>query len=116
MKPCPFCGGKYSVYIGKHQSGGEWWYVPWCKQCMMFGPPGKTVQDAANAWNKRADRVMPMSVIQALQGIAKEIHAQIDLDECFVQGRCGMRCSEAKDHQCENAIAVMLARAAGWEV
>jgi Lar family restriction alleviation protein len=47
---CPFCGG-ISVMIGQSPTSGVWHSN--CGTCGAEGPPGETMNEAANLWNRR---------------------------------------------------------------
>ena len=53
LKPCPFCGCtavQLGLYNGWNMVFGE------CKKCGALAKgDGKTKEDAANVWNRRAD-------------------------------------------------------------
>lgn len=62
LKPCPFCGGKEIQFLisGHFQpcgsKGMELWYRCSCYTCGNEMSDGaKTMKEAAEAWNRRAD-------------------------------------------------------------
>lgn len=61
LKPCPFCGGKaqivsFRTYIERFHGMGRKFYVN-CTDCGIDGPGTHfTESDAANAWNRRAEK------------------------------------------------------------
>ena len=48
LKPCPFCGEKVKIM---HVADD---YIGWCRKCRSMGPVGKTEEEAARLWNRRA--------------------------------------------------------------
>lgn len=71
LKPCPFCGGEYSigddyrpvVYFTKPVNGVEYRYCE-CHDCGIRTADCDTELDAIEAWNTRAE--MPQPVTDAL--------------------------------------------------
>lgn len=59
LKPCPFCGGEASYKIPDPQNGYD---VGWigCKKCrcfMNFYNNTRGINEATEAWNRRAENV-----------------------------------------------------------
>ena len=54
LKPCPFCGGKTEVEYG---TSGYNVYQIGCQnnECFAYAGWGDTPEEAAEAWNRRAD-------------------------------------------------------------
>ena len=52
LKPCPFCGGEANLVQG---SSGK--LLPWvrCRDCGAETSDYDSVEEAAEAWNRRAD-------------------------------------------------------------
>ena len=117
LMPCPFCGRIDSVKIDKYQCNGEWWHFAECEECMAHGPVGKTEQDAADAWNERENQPMPPYNVSEMEKAAKKIHDCVEFcNMCVAYNKCGLTGIAHEDYQCRNAIAMTLARAAGWNV
>ena len=51
LKPCPFCGGEAEIL----QTSGHM-FCPLCSDCDTSGGHYFTEEDAARAWNDRAER------------------------------------------------------------
>lgn len=58
LKACPFCGGEAHINVIRHHPVGE------CKICGVLSPWAKTVPQAIESWNKRAD--LPATKEQAV--------------------------------------------------
>jgi hypothetical protein len=56
LLPCPFCGGVATLFRSCDTFGG--WYVECCDNggCHSTTKNCKTAQEAADAWNTRAER------------------------------------------------------------
>lgn len=58
LRNCPFCGGEANLIKRKLKTGfyphGGTFYVH-CKSCMSATQPRKKVEEAIEAWNRRAD-------------------------------------------------------------
>lgn len=55
LKPCPFCGSD-KVFVSKFQTNFfQERYSVICEDCQSHGKNCKNEQDAAEAWNRRAE-------------------------------------------------------------
>ena len=61
LKPCPFCGEKLEITANAYSSyysGPVWkhwnWYRVQCPQCEVQTTEYPTVEEAIEAWNRRA--------------------------------------------------------------
>ena len=52
LKPCPFCGGE-DIAIGKLEILCIKYFI-WCKTCEACSSSFLSLDDAINAWNRRA--------------------------------------------------------------
>ena len=62
LKPCPFCGGKAYVYPTEHGWSAQ------CEDCWSTGADKETREEAAAAWNHRAEsenRVLTLEEVKA---------------------------------------------------
>lgn len=59
LKPCPFCGGEAErAHLRKRWHSALGWYRPVyirCKVCGATSPVKITVENAREAWNRRAE-------------------------------------------------------------
>lgn len=53
LLPCPFCGGKAEIYRVIIRPGT---FYAWCDECETRSNYYNTEEDAARAWNSRAER------------------------------------------------------------
>jgi len=79
LLPCPFCGG-----VAEYQdasisdedwpgAGGDWWLAG-CKRCGLWVPEGEyvTKQQAADAWNTRAQDATLQKRISELEAVVND--------------------------------------------
>ena len=56
LKPCPFCGALdecISYYYNNSGQNFDRAYYRKCDQCGIYGPSGKTLEEADEKWNTR---------------------------------------------------------------
>ena len=58
LRPCPFCGGEASVACGSIMGPARWVE---CEDCGAEGSTQFSNESAAEAWNRRAERWIPVS-------------------------------------------------------
>ena len=56
LNPCPFCGGEAAVRIRSNESRTFGRYMTMCIKCFCMTGEHKTIEGAANAWNRRAEK------------------------------------------------------------
>lgn len=55
LKPCPSCGNDH-IWIEDIDARGEVEFYAFCPSCGMKGGNRKTPEEAAEAWNTRAEQ------------------------------------------------------------
>lgn len=54
LKPCPFCGGE-GMIGAKYRYHYPTYFIVVCRKCGAMAHCGKTREEAAKKWNRRAD-------------------------------------------------------------
>ena len=55
LKPCPFCGGAACKFVNLPLHGEKTKWGISCMVCYAKTQPRETIEEAIEAWNRRAD-------------------------------------------------------------
>lgn len=68
LLPCPFCGGQ-----ARHEEYGLSQYIVLCGPCDCHLSPQESVEDAVNAWNRRAALTINPEDAGQVERVAREL-------------------------------------------